>query len=448
MRSIGQEGAGGPGGNGDTLFQTLEQKGVFMPTLDHTDVLVCGAGPVGMLGALILANDGVRVRIIDQEPRVSGHSYSCALHSRSLELLESVGIADKAIAMGRRIHTVAFYEGKDRRAEVKLSALPGKYPFALVIEQGALESLLEQGLRAKNVKIGWNQRLAHLEVDELGATARVQELCMSGKGYGVPEFDVEVKRESEIAAKYVIGADGVGSTVRSELGVLIEKIRPAQRFQVYEFEAEGLWSGETRVVLDKSFSSVLWPLHDNRGRWSFQIPANPEGEDFPAKERDRIIIVERPGVDDRIHQLREMIQDRAPWFDIPIREITWTAEAQFEPRLARHFGRKSCWLVGDAAHQAGPVGMHSMNLGFVEVADLVKILVQLVKHDGAPEALRDFDQSHWTDWNRLLRSKPDTVVTPKAGDWARANVDRIVASLPASGPDLANLLKQVGLNFP
>src|SRR5208337_2622013 len=102
-----------------------------MSKLDQTEVLVVGAGPVGMLTALLLTQNGIRTRIMDQESRTAGHSYSCALHPRSIKLLSDAGIADQAVESGHRIASVGFYEGNARRAEVNLAQLPVDYPFAL-----------------------------------------------------------------------------------------------------------------------------------------------------------------------------------------------------------------------------------------------------------------------------------------------------------------------------
>ena len=179
-----------------------------MPNLDQSEVLVVGAGPVGMLTALLLTHNGIKTRIIDQESRTAGHSYSCALHPRSLELLHQVGLAADAIEAGRRIDSVGFYEGGERRAEVRLSELPVEFPFALVLEQSALENLLEQKLRQAGLRINWDHRLAGLEMGDRGATVAIEKLGMTGKGYGVPGFESGVKQDLQAQANFIVGADG------------------------------------------------------------------------------------------------------------------------------------------------------------------------------------------------------------------------------------------------
>ena len=162
---------------------------------DRTEVLVVGAGPVGLFTALRLAGSGLRVQLIDQEPRTAGRSYACALHSRTLQLLNEEGLAGEAIERGQRIETVAFYEGAKRRAEVKLSRLPTQFPFVLVLPQSVLEDLLEKKLKERcGLRVHWNHRLAGLEMKDGAATATIEEMALAGKGYIAPSFEMEVKK--------------------------------------------------------------------------------------------------------------------------------------------------------------------------------------------------------------------------------------------------------------
>jgi 2-polyprenyl-6-methoxyphenol hydroxylase-like FAD-dependent oxidoreductase len=415
--------------------------------MDPTEVLVVGAGPVGMFSALLLAQNGIRTRIIDQESRTAGHSYSCALHPRSIELLHQVGLASDATEFGRRIDSVAFYEGSERRAEVKFSELPVKYPFVLVLEQSTLENMLEQRLRRTEVRINWNHRLSGLDMNDQGVTASIEKLGMIGKGYGVPDFEQGVKDNAQTRASFLIGADGSNSSVRSRLGLRFEHTSAPQHFAVYEAEVAEGCGNEARVVLHNTSSNAFWPLADTRCRWSFQMNPAAEGDDFPSKERDRLVVVQPSGQNDNLHQLGGLLQNRAPWFHNRPQEVVWATDVQFEPRLARQFGRNLCWLVGDAAHQTGPIGMQSMNIGLREAADLVGRLTQILRKGGSAELLRSYDRAHWSEWSHLLGVKTGSLRTEGASEWVRQRADRIVGSIPASGDDLSNLLRQVGIHF-
>ena len=91
-------------------------------------------------------------------------------------------------------------------------------------------------------------------------------------------------------------------------------------------------------------------------------------------------------VDERIRQYVEKVaKQRAPWFTAGVKEITWCTEVVFEQRVAKQFGRDRCWLAGDAAHQTGPVGVQSMNVGMAEAATLAGCLAPDSAREGPAE---------------------------------------------------------------
>ena len=123
-------------------------------------------------------------------------------------------------------------------------------------------------------------------------------------------------------------------------------------------------------------------------------------------------------------------------------------DIQFQYRLVREYGRGRCWLVGDAAHQTAPAGIQSMNVGFLEAEDLSGKLVQVIRRAGAEPVLTEYDRSYRDEWRLLLGGKgaprPGTTTKPWVGQYA----GQILASLPASGPELGLLLAQLGLSLP
>jgi 2-polyprenyl-6-methoxyphenol hydroxylase-like FAD-dependent oxidoreductase len=88
---------------------------------ERTEVLVVGAGPVGLFTALLLAEAGLQVNIIDREQRTAARSYACALHPQTQRLFAQLNLAPPLLELGKRISTVAFYDHEARRAEVNLS---------------------------------------------------------------------------------------------------------------------------------------------------------------------------------------------------------------------------------------------------------------------------------------------------------------------------------------
>jgi 2-polyprenyl-6-methoxyphenol hydroxylase-like FAD-dependent oxidoreductase len=400
-----------------------------------------------LLTAILLAEAGVEVRIIDREARTTVRSYACALHPRTLKLLDRMGLAAPIIERGRRVEKLAFYDGATRQAEVKLSQLGGEFPFMVILPQNVFEDALEQRLRKAGVSVNWNHRFNDFQSDAGEVAANVEELGATAAGYIVPHWESIVKRSFPVRAQFLVGADGYGSLVRQRLGIENTRVAGPESFAAYEFEAEEKVENEVRVVLDQSSTNVLWPLLGNRYRWTFQLLKSEMANEFPEKERRGARVVQK-AVDESIRQyVEEVAKKRAPWFTAGVKEIAWCTEVVFEQRVAKQFGRDRCWLAGDAAHQTGPVGVQSMNVGMAEAATLAGSLRRILREKAPLNLLEICDLEWQAEWRRLLgltgglKSRSDT------GSWARERRGRILSCLPVSHEDLAPLAGQLGLDF-
>ena len=203
------------------------------------EVLIVGAGPVGLVAALFLQQHGVRVQVVDMNQRTTQLSYALAIHPRTLQILDEAGLSEGLISAGRKLTKVAYYEGRERRAEIDYSALASKHPYLLVVRQSLLERAAEQALRRKKVKVRWGHRLQALTLDGATPQAEVAKLDQVETGYAVAGREWVVVRSSTIRPDYVIGADGYDSTVRRMAGIEMVEHGGGQVFAVYEIEAIG-----------------------------------------------------------------------------------------------------------------------------------------------------------------------------------------------------------------
>ena len=394
----------------------------------HSDpeVLVVGAGPVGLLAALFLEQHGVRVEIIDMHERTSQHSYALAIHPRTLRALEDAGLSETLIGAGRKLTRVAYYAGRERRAEVDYSALWSGHPYLLVVRQSLLERAAEAALRRNKVKVLWGHRLQSLTIDRTALQAEVAELDQVATGYPVARHEWLVVRTETIRPAYVLGADGYDSAVRRMAGIEMVDYGGAQIFSVYEVEATGDLPDEVRIVLDPDLTSVYWPLEPGRCRWGFQIQDASEHQAT-------------------MQRLEQLLAVRAPWFTARPTQIYWSTAALFERRLTRSFGRGGVWLAGDAAHQAAPVSVQSMNSGLLEARGFAGRIAWIQREGGTASNLEQLAAETHAAWQRLLGVTGTVVALPGADPWVEQNAERILACLPASGEDLEPLLKQIGL---
>lgn len=390
------------------------------------DVLVVGAGPVGLVATRFLQLHGLRTQVIDMHRRTTQHSYALAIHPRTLRILDRAGLSEKLIDVGRKVAKVAFYEGMDRRAEVDYGVLDSRHPYLLVVRQSLLERAAEEAVESQNNQVHWGHRLQALTEDGTSLRAEVAQLDQVATGYPVARSEWVVVRSETIRPRYVIGADGYDSAVRRMAGIGMVEHGGGKVFSVYEIEATGELPSEVRVILDPNVTSVYWPLEERRCRFGFQIQNAAEHQASMGR-------------------LEQLIATRAPWCTARPTEIYWSTLGLFESRLADSFGRGGVWLAGDAAHQAAPVGVHSMNSGLLEAEELATRISRIQREGGSPSLLQEFGTEAHSAWQRLFGAGEAVRALPNADPWVRDVRARIVASIPASGHDLEPLLQQIGL---
>ena len=396
---------------------------------NHPDpeVLVVGAGPVGLVAAVFLQQHGVRVAVVDMHQRTTQHSYALAIHPRTLRVLDEAGLSTPLIAAGRTLRTVAYYQGRDRHAEIDYSALASRHPYLLVLRQSLLERAAEEALRQAKIDVLWGHRLQSLTIDGGTLRAEVVTLDQVATGYPIARSESVVVRSETIRPAYVIGADGYDSAVRRMSGIEMDDVGRGEVFSVYEVEATGDLPAEVRVMIDQDLTSVYWPLEEGRCRWGFQI----------RDASDHAATTER---------LEQLVTARAPWCTARPTAIYWSTLGVFDRRLARSFGRGGVWLAGDAAHQAAPVGVHSLNAGLVEARELAVRIAQILRRSAAPSVLQDFGTETRESWQALLGGAAVRAL-PEAAPWIRQAAPTLLGCIPASGDDLEPLLGQIGLRL-
>lgn len=417
----------------------------------ETETLVVGAGPVGMVAALALAEHGVPVEIVDEEWRPTARSYALALHPRTLSALDGLGLGAELAERGRRVDRLAFYGPDDLRSAVDFGALEGDHPYLLILPQKALEDVLEERLERHGVRVRWNHRLAGLEADgDGGPVATVEQLEKESSGYSVATTVWVVKRTTEHATRFVLGADGHRSRVRRALGLEFPVRGPEELYAVFEFDARGGVQDEVRVVFDQGNAAVLWPLEAaggaggvGRQRWSFEVETSTIDVERPDKSRLAVQVGREAYPYLSRTDLETLIEYRAPWYDAEIGEVAWSVAVRFERRLVESFGRGGVWLAGDAAHVGLPIGVHSMNLGLIEALGWAERVAAAVRGKGSGEDLEAFGRERRGEWERLVA--PEVRPRKDAEEWVAESAERIVTCIPASGEDLTRLAGQLGL---
>ena len=393
-----------------------------------TEVLVAGAGPVGLFAAIALQERGVRVAIYDQDSRMASRSYALALHPSSLCMLDEIGLAQRLISLGTKVETVGFYEGAERQAELDYRRLDGPFPFLLVVPQNVLEHVLHDRLLQQKVKTTWNHRVQSVHESGDLLESEIHKLDQVTLGYPVSVAEAVITKTVHATSSFLVGADGYSSQIRKILEVDYDHLGDIGTFFVTEFDCDREPDPEVRIVLEEGSTNVFWPIAGNRVRWGFQV--DPEDSTTGSV----------------MARLESYARKRAPWFRARPEKVHWSTEIQFERRLARSFGRGRTWLLGDSAHLTSPVGVQSVNIGLREAHDLSTLLANILITGASLDLLEGFDAARQREWRRLLTgsvSVPDSTTA-----WVASRSDRFPSCIPASGANLDRLLAQIGLELP
>jgi putative polyketide hydroxylase len=319
-------------------------------TAKEVYVLVVGAGPAGLTAAAALRRYGVEVLVLERKARLSAHPRATVVSTRSMELLRSWGLEDEIRAagipdvewLGLVTETLA---SADRGTAVTLG-LPTKEQAAvlsptapLCAPQDHTEAVLLGYARSLGVEAEFGREVLRVDVADDGAEALVRD----------------GDRTRVVRARYVIGADGAHSVVRSALGIEMRGPGAMNTTSVSTAFTAPLWDlvGEPRYglypIVHPEASSVFVP--SGRGdEWVFGVAADlMEWPDEAEITRLIRIAAGVPNLAPRIHRITTF---------------------NFAAEIADRFGKRSAFLIGDAAHRVTPRGGTGMNTAIADGHDL------------------------------------------------------------------------------
>jgi 2-polyprenyl-6-methoxyphenol hydroxylase-like FAD-dependent oxidoreductase len=413
-----------------------------------------GGGPIGLWTAVLLSERGIPFKIIDKEWRSGRSNYALTLHPPMLKMLSEVGLLDEVLEHGHRIDTIGLYDGPVRQTQVDFSKVSAQYPFLIVLPQSYLEGLLERKIRKEDGKFSSNRELKSFKLGTNGedtVTASIDKLGSESTGYSISTYEIEIEGREEIEAKYIIGADGYDSTVRRKLDIPFDQEGQEQIFAAIEFETGVEMGSEARFTIADSKRSMLWPLPQGRCRGIFQMDPNVvNGKQQLSRIQNTIQIGGKifPRVPDDI--AFELVKNGAPSFAGKIDNINWSMIVRFERRLARTFGKGPIWLCGDSARTTGPIGVQSINAGFVEAYNLVSQIARARStiDQSTAEISVKYGEKYLSEWRKNFESEGKLQSGEGASPWIIAHQKYWLSDLPATGAELEQLLAQLHLRLP
>lgn len=393
-----------------------------------TDVLIVGAGPTGLMLAIQLARRGVRARIVDRHSGPAQQSRALGVQARTLEIYAKLGLAERAIALGKLGTGANLWANGRRMGRVPLGdagRAVTPYPYILVLGQDDNELLMGEYLRELGVEISWNTELVALEQD----AHRVHALLKQPDG-----------STREISAAWVGGCDGARSPVRQLCGIDFPGAPYEHVFFVADAEAKGdMTPDEVNVYLWRSGFHLFFPMRgENRWRIVGIVPPDLRDRDDIALEAVTATLRQEAGA------------------NLEIQACHWFSTYRIHHRRAERFRQGRCFLLGDAAHVHSPVGAQGMNTGLQDAYNLAWKLALVVNGQADAALLDSYEAERIPVAQRLLASTDRMfrlIVSdnPLAGLFRTqiaARIARIAMKFPAVQRLAFRTVSQTSLHYP
>ena len=324
-------------------------------------VLIAGAGPTGLVAALVLARAGVAVRIVDRLAEPSTTSRAVAVQARTLEFYRQLGLAEAVVAAGHKVPAINLWTRGRRAARVPLATFGAEvsfYGFPLIHPQDEHERLLIAALEAAGVRVERS-----VEVVTAQETADGVRTTLRGPG-----------GEETVETPWLIGCDGAGSEVRHAIGASFPGGTYEHQFYVADVAAAGpAVDGELHVDLEDSDFLAVFPLaQPGHARLIGTIRGERPADAGPLTFAD--------------------INDRAlSNLAVEVARVNWFSTYRVHHRVADRFRQGRIFLAGDAAHIHSPVGGQGMNTGIGDAVNLAWKLAMVVRGEAAESLLDSYE---------------------------------------------------------
>jgi 2-polyprenyl-6-methoxyphenol hydroxylase-like FAD-dependent oxidoreductase len=362
-----------------------------MPVQDGSpQVLICGAGPTGLVLALWLAKRQLPFRIIDKAPHAGIASRALVIQARTLEFYRMLGIDRSIVAHTRKVDQLRLWVRQRQagtvffgREAIDISPFPHFY----VYPQDEHEIVLEQELDKLGIHVERDTELLSFEETAGGIDARLRTV------YGA------TAETATIRVAWLAGCDGSHSKVRETLGADFPGGTYDPTYYVADIVASGpVVNNDLNLALDDADFLAVFPMRgEGRVRLVGTVADGQPGRQAPGDPAPSSL------------QWGDVSQDILDRLGIEIKTVNWFSTYRVHHRVASFFRKGRAFLCGDAAHVHSPVGGQGMNTGIGDAINLAWKLDAVWR--GAPASLLDTYEQERRPFALSLVNTTDRVFT-------------------------------------
>jgi 2-polyprenyl-6-methoxyphenol hydroxylase-like FAD-dependent oxidoreductase len=306
----------------------------------NTQVLIAGAGPVGLTMASELARYGVAVRIVEKAAQRTDKSKALVLWSRTLELLERAGCSDAFVAAGHKVVAANIIAGSKTIGHVTFDGVESPYPYALMLPQSDTERLLEDHLAGLGVTVERQVELVTFADTEIGVTATLRHMDGS---------------EETLETAWLIGCDGAHSTVRHTLGLSFLGDTLQTDWILADLHLTGMSMPPSEMAIYWHGDGVLAVFPISPGRYRVIADIGDSKGPHPT--------------DPTLDQVQTVVERRGPE-GLTVSDPVWLSAFRINERKIGDYRSGHVFVAGDAAHVHSPAGGQGMNTGMQDAINL------------------------------------------------------------------------------
>lgn len=325
-----------------------------------TDVLIVGAGPVGLFLANECARRGVRFRLFEKRAEQSEHSKALASFPRTLEIFDMSGIAGPFLEAANRVTSVSVMTRQETLARLRFEPEGTPYPFVGMVPQDVTERILAEELRRKGGQVEY-------ETTFISAIER--------DGYVSATLERKGER-IDIAALFLVGCDGAHSAVRHLLNLSFHGAQYHASFMLADVDTNDVLPGNELHLCPSEFGQLaIFPMSTTRRRLVATV--DKAEQDAPS-----------------LNFVKAVVAQRAP-AGFEARSLRWSSYFRVHHRHVAEMNVGRMFIAGDAAHIHSPFGGQGMNTGLQDVWNLAWKLSFTVRGRGREKLLESYSAERY-----------------------------------------------------